>query len=72
MSKHETPLTRMYWNEIGGTLIEEFPATLKGDNHSQRLIDGIILLGEQKIIESWKNVECGTVKDNIIIRHDFI
>jgi len=32
MSKHETPLTRKYWNEIGGTLIEEFPAVFKGDN----------------------------------------
>ena len=26
MSKRETPLTRRYWQEIGGTLIEEFPA----------------------------------------------
>ena len=26
MSKRETPLTRRYWREIGGTLIEEFPA----------------------------------------------
>ena len=28
MSKRETPLTRRYWREIGGTLIEEFPASL--------------------------------------------
>ena len=26
MSKRETPLTRKYWESIGGTLIEEFPA----------------------------------------------
>ena len=26
MSKHETLLTRRYWKEIGGTLIEEFEA----------------------------------------------
>ena len=57
MSKHETPLTRKYWNEIGGTLIEEFPAVFKGDNHSQRLMDGIIILGQQKKIESWKYIE---------------
>ena len=67
MSKHETPLTRKYWNEIGGTLIEEFPAVLKGDNHSQRLIDGIILLGEQTKIESWKNIEIKG-KDIVVIQ----
>ena len=67
MSKHETPLTRKYWNEIGGTLIEEFPAVIKGDNHSQRLIDGIILLGEQTKIESWKNIEIKN-KDIVVIQ----
>ena len=67
MSKHETPLTRKYWNEIGGTLIEEFPAVLKGDNHSQRLMDGIILLGQQKTIESWKNIEIKG-KDIVVIQ----
>ena len=29
MSKRETPLTREYWQSIGGTLIEEFPAVTK-------------------------------------------
>jgi len=29
MSKHETPLTRRFWDEVGGTLIEEFPAVQK-------------------------------------------
>jgi hypothetical protein len=67
MSKHETPLTRKYWNEIGGILIEEFPAVLKGVNHSQRLMDGIILLGEQKKIASWKNIEIKG-KDIVVIQ----
>ena len=26
MSKHETPMTRWYWQQIGGTLVEEFVA----------------------------------------------
>ena len=48
MSKHETPLTRRYWDEVGGTLVEEFPAVLRGSGNAQRLIDGVIILGEPK------------------------
>jgi hypothetical protein len=50
MSKHETPLTRRYWDEVGGTLVEEFPAVLRGPGNAQRLIDGVIILGELKRI----------------------
>lgn len=50
MSKHETPLTRRYWDEVGGTLVEEFPAVLRGPGNAQRLIDGVIILGEPKRI----------------------
>jgi len=50
MSKHETPLTRRYWDEVGGTLVEEFPAVLRGSGNAQRLIDGVIILGEPKKI----------------------
>ncbi|MEX2515818.1 MAG: hypothetical protein WD572_02740 [Gammaproteobacteria bacterium] len=45
MSKWETPLTRRYWQEIGGTLIEEFPAVRHGDGNAQRLLDGVIIMG---------------------------
>ena len=45
MSKRETPLTRKYWQSIGGTLIEEFPAVTKGDSNSRRLLDGVVILG---------------------------
>ena len=48
MSKHETPLTRRYWDEVGGTLVEEFPAVLRGSGNAQRLIDGVIIVGEPK------------------------
>ena len=50
MSKHETPLTLRYWDEVGGTLVEEFPAVLRGSCNAQRLIDGVIILGESKRI----------------------
>ena len=50
MSKHENPLTRKYWDEVGGTLVEEFPAVLRGSSNAQRLIDGVIILGEPKRI----------------------
>lgn len=45
MSKWEAPLTRRYWQEIGGTLIEEFPAVRRGDGNAQRLLDGVIIMG---------------------------
>lgn len=64
MSKHETPLTRKYWDEVGGTLVEEFPAVKKGKDNSQRLIDGVIILGEDKKILSWIDV---SLKDKDII-----
>ena len=57
MSKHETPLTRRYWQTVGGTLIEEFPAVLRGPHHAQRLLDGVIILGEQQVIAKSRDVE---------------
>ncbi len=44
MSKWETPLTRKYWQIVGGTLVEEFPAVPPGVDHGKRLIDGVIIL----------------------------
>ena len=43
MSKLETPLTRRYWREVGGTLIEEFPAVRRRLGCGQRLIDAVII-----------------------------
>ena len=47
MSKYETPLTRRYWKEIGGTLIEEFEAVpLRRDPYqARRNIDSVVVLG---------------------------
>jgi hypothetical protein len=50
VSKHETPLTRAYWEEIGGTLIEEYCAVRKTPTTGRRLIDGVVVTdGEQRI-----------------------
>jgi hypothetical protein len=67
MSKHETPLTRRYWDEVGGTLAEEFPAVLRGSCHAQRLIDGVIILGEPKRIAKPSEVSING-KDIIVLQ----
>ena len=67
MSKHETPLTRRYWKEVGGTLIEEFAAIPRGDDHAQRLIDGIIILNEPTRIAKKPDVDLKG-KDIIVIQ----
>lgn len=64
MSKHETPLTRRYWEEIGGTLIEEFPAVLRSPGNAQRLLDGLIIIGEPKRITKASEI---TIKGKDII-----
>ena len=67
MSKHETPLTRRYWQSVGGTLVEEFPAVLRGPHNAQRLLDGVIILGEQHVIAKSRDVEIKG-KDIIVIQ----
>ena len=44
MSKRETPLTRRYWESVGGTLIEEFAAVPRGSDHGPRTIDAVNIL----------------------------
>ena len=43
MSKHETPMTRWYWQQVGGTLIEEFCAVRGSRSCGIRLLDGVIV-----------------------------
>lgn len=43
MSNHETPMIRWYWEQVGGTLVEEFPAVARAAGCGNRLIDAIIL-----------------------------
>jgi hypothetical protein len=54
MSKHETWRTREYWREVGGLLIEEYHA-IKGHKErgvGKRAIDGVIVLGEPRSIQT--------------------
>lgn len=44
MSKRETPMTRWYWQQTGGTLVEEFLAVSNGPDRGKRLLDGLIIL----------------------------
>ena len=57
MSKKETPLTRAYWKNIGGTLIEEFPAVRATKDNGPRYIDAVIILGEETKKAKFKEVK---------------
>lgn len=69
MSKHETWRTRKYWQTVDGFLIEEFRA-IKANRKKgigQRLIDGVIVLGEEKGFQNGGNYEIDG-KDIIVIQ----
>jgi len=57
MSKNETPLTRRYWQERGGTLIEEFLAVRKNSSQARRLLDGLIILDGPNILSKSHEVD---------------
>lgn len=50
MSSRETPLTRWYWRQVGGLLIEEFHLVRAKPGVSPRYLDGLIVLGEEKAL----------------------
>ncbi len=50
MSKHETPMTRWYWRQVGGTLIEEFVVVEGTSTCGRRVLDGVVIKdGELRI-----------------------
>ena len=52
MSKHETPMTRWYWQQVGGTLIEEFVAIERTSTCGRRVLDKVIIKdGEFRIVQ---------------------
>jgi hypothetical protein len=57
MSKCETPMTRKYWEDVGGILIEEFPAVRASAKAGPRHMDGVIVLGPEKRIAKWWEVD---------------
>lgn len=50
MSSRETPLTRWYWRQVGGLLIEEFHLVRAQPGVAPRYLDGLIVLGEEKAL----------------------
>jgi hypothetical protein len=69
MSKRETPMTRWYWEQVGGTLIEEFPAVLPKGNSliGRRLLDGLIVLDGERRIAYAHEVELGD-KEVVVVQ----
>jgi hypothetical protein len=47
MSKYETLITRWYWKQVGGTLVEEFVAIRHDADRGIRVLDAIILPSEE-------------------------
>jgi hypothetical protein len=43
MSKRETPITRWYWQQLGGLLVEEFCLVDRGTGRGGRWVDALIL-----------------------------
>ena len=65
MSKHETPMTRWYWRQVGGTLIEEFVAVAGTSQCGRRVLDGLVILdGEFRIA---KQSEVSLVGKDILV-----
>lgn len=57
MSKLETPMTRRYWNRVGGTLLEEHLVVRKGKGVGRRLLDAVIVLdGDHRIASRGESV----------------
>src|SRR5215472_11929589 len=52
MSRLETPMTRRYWEQVGGTLLEEHPAVPPGRDFGRRVVDAVIIVGGDRRIAS--------------------
>lgn len=57
MSKLETPMTRWYWEQTGGLLIEEFQLVKRGPASAPRYADGLIVLGEPTGVSSKRDFD---------------
>lgn len=57
MSKLETPVTRWYWQQIGGLLIQEFLLVRRGAGSAPRYADGLIVLGEPNRISAQRDFD---------------
>lgn len=67
MSKHETWRTRLYWESVGGLLIEEFIAVSGSKEQGVRPVDGLIVLGEETKIHQGNTYDIKG-KDVIVVQ----
>ena len=69
MSKHESWRTRLYWESVGGLLIEEFTAVKldRSSNIGKRQLDGLIVLGEPKRLQIGGSFDV-TDRDVVIVQ----
>jgi hypothetical protein len=49
-------MIRAYWRQVGGTLVEEFPAVRRTTTCGQRLLDAVILPNGETRIAHWREV----------------
>jgi hypothetical protein len=49
-------MIRAYWRQVGGTLIEEFPAVCRTATCGQRLLDALILPDGKTRIAGWREI----------------
>jgi hypothetical protein len=43
VSRRETPITRWYWQQVGGLLVEEYCLVQRGTTCARRLVDALVL-----------------------------
>lgn len=68
MSKLETPMTRRYWERVGGTLLEEYPAVRRRPGVGRRLVDAIIIVDGDHRIASPGERSCLDGHDLIVVQ----
>lgn len=68
MSKLETPLIKKYWENIGGTLIEEFQMVSRAKGRGHRDLDALILPNrEKKWLKRWEATNIKIEGEDIIL-----
>ena len=67
MSKHETPMIRRFWEEVGGTLIEEFQAVPPTATCGRRRLDAVILPDEPRKRLKGKEVQAVSLKGKNVV-----
>jgi hypothetical protein len=67
MSLHETPMIRWYWEQVGGTLIEEFHAVRSSPTNARRHLDAVIIRGGERRTARSREVSLAD-KDVIVVQ----